>query len=178
MLNAAGVHPFFPPLQRVQIERVACTDPGAYGLQLARWDCRSLQAVVVEQAIVGSMHDTTVARSLAHASLQPHRSRYWKTATSDERFLTQAAKILWRYERVEWLYERDAVVLCVDETPHLQVLVRRHPTRPLRGGQIARREFEDTRDGTVNFLAVLNVYEGSMWGGVWRLTTRCISWGR
>ena len=76
MLDGAGVRPFFPPLQRVQIERVACTDPTAYGLQLARWDCRSLQEVVVEQAIVGAIHYTTVARILAHASLQPHRSRY------------------------------------------------------------------------------------------------------
>jgi hypothetical protein len=52
----SGRPPVFPPLQRVHIERVACTDPAAYGLHLARWDCRSLQQVVVEQAIVGSIH--------------------------------------------------------------------------------------------------------------------------
>jgi hypothetical protein len=51
--------------------------------------------VVVEQASVGSIHYTTIARILADASLQPHRSRYWKTATIDERFTTRAAKILW-----------------------------------------------------------------------------------
>jgi transposase len=164
MPSGAGVHAFFPSLQRVQIERIACTDPTAYGLQLARWDCRSLQEVVVEQAIVGAIHYTTVARILAQASLQPHRSRYWKTAAIDERFITQAAKILWRYERVAWLYDRGEVVLCVDEKPHLQVLVRRMPTHPMRRGQIARREFEYKRDGTVTFLAALNVYDGSMWG--------------
>jgi transposase len=164
MRNGVGARPFFPPLQRVQIERVACTAPPAYGLQLARWDCRSLQEVVVEQAIVGSIHYTTVARILAQASLQPHRSRYWKTATIDERFVTQAAKILWHYERVAWLYDRGEVVLCVDEKPHLQVLVRRVPMQPMRPGQIARREFEYKREGTVTFLAALNVYDGSMWG--------------
>jgi hypothetical protein len=131
---------------------------------LARWDCRRLQEVVVEQAIVGSMHDTTVARILAQASLQPHRRRYGKTATMDEQFITQAAKMLWRYERVEWLYERDEVVLCLDEQPPMQVLVRRCPPQPLRRGQLARREFEDKRDGTVTFLAAVNVYDGSMWG--------------
>ena len=99
MQSAAGGHPLFPPLERVQIERVACTDPAAYGLHLARWDCRSLQQVVVERAIVDSLHDTTMARILAAASLQPHRSRYWKTATIDAQFTTRAAKILWRYER-------------------------------------------------------------------------------
>ena len=75
---------------------------------MARWDCRSLQQVVVERAIVGSMHSTTVARLSAAASLQPHRSRYWKTARIDERFTALAAKNLWRYERVAWLYDRDS----------------------------------------------------------------------
>ncbi len=117
MPSGAGARPFFPPLERVQIERVACTDPAAYGLHLARWDCRSLQQVVVERAVVGSIHYTTVARILATASLQPHRSRYRKTATIDERFVTQAAKIWWRYERVEWLYDRGKVVLCWMRNP-------------------------------------------------------------
>jgi DDE superfamily endonuclease len=164
MPSAAGDRPVFPPLQRVHIERVACTDPAAYGLHLARWDCRSLAQVVVEQAIVGSIHYTTIARILADASLQPHRSRYWKTATIDERFTTRAAKILWRYERVEWLYDRGEVVLCLDEKPHMQVLVRRVPTQPMRRDQMACREFEYTRHGTVTLLVSLNVYDGMMWG--------------
>lgn len=162
LLSGAGARPFFPPLPRVLIER--CTDPIAYGLHLARWDCRRLQEVVVEQAIVGAIHYTTVARILAQASLQPHRSRYWQTATIDERFITQAAKILWRYERVAWLYNRGEMGLCVDEKPPLPVLVRRVPTQPRRRGQIARREFEYKREGTVTFLAALNVYDGSRWG--------------
>jgi DDE superfamily endonuclease len=164
MPHGAGARRFFPPLPRVHIERVACTAPAADGLQLARWDCRSLPQVVVEPAIVGSIHDTTVARILAQASLPPHRRRSWKTATIEERFVTQAAKIVWRYERVEWRYERDEVVLCVDEKPHRQVLMRRVPTQPMRRGQMARREFESTRPGTVTVLVALNVYDGTMWG--------------
>jgi hypothetical protein len=148
----------------VHIERVACTDPAAYGLHLARWDCRRLQQVVVDRAVVGSIHYTTIARILADASLQPHRNRYWKTATIDERFTTRAAKILWRDERVAWLYDRGEVVLCVDEKPHMQVLGRRVPTQPMRRGQRARREFEYTRHGTVTLLVSLNVYDGMMWG--------------
>jgi hypothetical protein len=36
----------------------------------------------VEQAIVDSIRYIEVARILAAASLQPHRSRYWKMATN------------------------------------------------------------------------------------------------
>jgi transposase len=164
MPSAVGARPFFPPLQRVHLERLACTEPSAYGLHLARWDCRSLQPVVLEQAGVGAIHDTTVARILAAASLQPHRRRSWKTATIDERFTTKAARILWRYERVAWLYARGEVGLCLDEKPNLQALARRVPTQLMRPGQIERREFEYTRHGTVTFLAALNVYDGTMWG--------------
>ncbi|HEX6533043.1 MAG TPA: IS630 family transposase [Gemmatimonadaceae bacterium] len=164
MPSGPGAQRSFPPLQRARIERVACTEPAAYGLHLTRWDCRSLAAVVVEEAVVDSIHYTTVARLLKAASLQPHRSRYWKTAVVDEHFTRLAAPVLWCYERVEWLEQRGELVLCVDEKPNLQALERCHPTQPPRAGRIARHEFEYVRHGTVTFLVVLNVYEGTMWG--------------
>lgn len=143
---------------------MACTEPAAYGRHLTRWDCRSLAEVVVEQAVVESIHYTTVARLLRAASLQPHRSRYWKTATVDEHFTRLAAPVLWCYERVEWLERRGELVLCVDEKPNLQALERRCPMQPMRPGRIARHEFEYLRHGTVTFLVLLNVYDGTMWG--------------
>lgn len=161
--NEAGGPPFFPPLQRVQIERVAPTLPASYGLHLSRWDCRTLQQVLIEQAIVETIHYTTVARILAEAGLQPHRSRYWKTATIDEEFTTRAAQILWCYERVEWLRRRGEVVIGVDEKPNIQALERLKPTQPMHPGQIARREFEYKRHGTINLLVAFNVFEGLMW---------------
>ena len=155
---------FSPPLERAQIERIACTEPAAYGRRLTRWDCRSLADVVVERAVVDSIHYTTVARVLRAASLQPHRSRYWKTATIDADFTRRAARVLWCYERVEWLERRGALVLCVDEKPNVQALERRCPGRPTGPGRIARHEFEYIRHGTVTFLTLLNVYDGRMWG--------------
>lgn len=164
MPTAVGAPPLFPPLARAQIERVACTEPSAYGRHLTRWDCRTLAEVVVEQAVVESIHYTTVARVLHAASLQPHRSRYWKTATIDADFARHAARVLWCYERAEWLERRGELVLCVDEKPNLQALERRRPTQPMRAGQITRHEFEYIRHGTVTFLVLFNVYDGTMWG--------------
>lgn len=165
MTSVAGDLPVFPPLERVTIERMACTDPAAYGLHLTHWDCRSLQQVVIEQAAVESIHYTTIARILDAASLQPHRYRYWKTATIDEQFTASAAKILWCYEQVERLYDQGELVICVDEKPNIQALARLAPTQPLRSGHIQRREFEYKRHGTTNFLVAFNVYNGKMWGG-------------
>jgi transposase len=164
MLRAVGARRFFPPLERVQIERTACTEPSAYGLHLTRWDSRSLAQMVVEQAIVDSIHYTTVARILAAASLQPHRSRYWKTATMDEQFSRRAAQILWCYERGEWLARRGEVVICLDEKPNIQALSRPAPKQLMGPGWIERREFDYGRHGTTTFLASLQVLDGTMWG--------------
>lgn len=153
----------FPPLQRVQIERMACTHPSAYGRSLSRWDVRSLQEEVIAHAIVAHIHYTTVARLLVQASLQPHRCRYWKTATIDDAFVRQAAQVLWCYEQVQALHRRGELVICVDEKPNLQALSRTAPTQPMRPGQILRREFEYKRHGTANLIVAFNVHNGRMW---------------
>jgi hypothetical protein len=91
---------------------------------VTRWDCCTLQQVVVEQAMVESIHYTTVARILAAADLQSHRNRYWKTAPIDEEFVTRAAQVPGCYEHVRWLQKRGEVVICVDEKPNIQALAR------------------------------------------------------
>jgi hypothetical protein len=128
-----------------------------------------LQQVVVEQALVDSIHSTTVAHLLAQASLQPHRSRYWKTARLDEEFLRLAAKVLWGYESVDWLHRRGEVVIGMDEKPNIQALRRVAPTQPMGLGRMERREFEYERKGIVHFLVAFNVYDGTMLG--WCLDT-------
>jgi transposase len=164
MPRAVGARRFFPSLERVAIARTACTEPSAYGLHLTRWDSRSLAQVVVEQAIVDSIHYTTVARILAAASLQPHRSRYWKTATIDEQFIQRAAKILWCDEQGERLSQRGEMVICLDEKPNIQALSRIAPKQLMGPGRIERREFEYQRHGTTTFLVALHVLDGTMWG--------------
>ena len=164
MLHAVGARQFFPSLARVAIERTACTKPRAYGLHLTRWDSRSLAQVVAAQAVVDSIHYTTVARILAAASLQPHRSRYWKTATIDEQFTQRAAKILWCYEQGEWLSRRGEVVLCLDEKPNIQALSRTAPKQLMGPGWIERRKFEYERRGASTFLVALHVLNGTMRG--------------
>ena len=121
--------------------------------------------MVVEQAVVPSLHYTTVAHILAEASRQPHRSRYWKTARLDEEFLQWAAKVLWCYEPVDGLPRRGELVICREEKPSSQALRRLGPTPARACGRIERREFEYQRGGIVHVLVAVNVYEGTMMGG-------------
>jgi len=159
----------FPPLERVEIEQLACCAPAGIGLQMTHWSTRSLARVAVERGIVPRIAHSTISLILRAASLQPHRSRYWKTPILNAEFRERASRILWLYERVEWLHERGEVVLALDEKPNIQVLERCAPTRLMRPGEIERREFEYLRHGTVNLLVALVVHSGKMRG--WCLPT-------
>lgn len=93
--------------------------------------------------------------------LQPHRTRYWKTARLDDRFKERAEKVLWCYANAARLARRRVWVVCADEVPNFQAL-ERVPIRRAVPGRIERQEFEYVRHGTVNILVFLAVHTGRM----------------
>lgn len=152
----------FPPLQRVEVEQLACCEPAGVGLQMTHWSTRSLAIVARQRGIAPTLSHSTVALILRDADLQPHRMRYWKTPTLDDTFRRKAARVLWCYEQAQRLAHRDEVVLCVDEKPNIQVLQGEHPVRLMHSGLFERHEFEYVRRGTVNLLVKLEVHSGQM----------------
>jgi len=149
-------------LERVSIEQLACSEPSGVGLEMTHWSTRSLAAIAMNRGLVAHIAHSTVSLILRNADLQPHRSRYWITPTLNPDFLQQAGRILWLYERTEALQSRDEIALALDEKPNIQALQRTHPTQLMRPGQIERQEFEYERHGVVNFLVLLNIYNGKM----------------
>jgi hypothetical protein len=154
----------FPPLQRVQVEQLACCEPAGLGLHMTHWSTRSLAQAAIAQGVVPRIAHSTVSLILRDAEMQPHRSRYWKTSTWDETFQERAMKVLWCYENAWNLAARGELVVCLDEKANLQAIERDVPTRPMRPGQIERQEHEYTRHGVVHFVAALFVPTGKMWG--------------
>jgi hypothetical protein len=66
----------FPPLERVELEQLACCDPAGIGLAMTHWSTRSLAQAAVQRGIVPQIAHSTVSLILRQAELQPHRSRY------------------------------------------------------------------------------------------------------
>jgi hypothetical protein len=116
---------------------------------------------VARQGIVASIDPATIRRILDEVDLQPHRTRYWRTARLDAQFKDRAEKVLWCYANAERLARGGIYVVCADEMPNLQVL-ERDPIRRAIPGSIEQREFEYTRHGTVNLLTFLVVHTGRM----------------
>ena len=151
----------FPPLQRAQIVQLACLEPIAKGLHLTHWSSRDLARQAVMDGIVPSISARTIRRILQEVDLQPHRTRYWKTACLDGQFKQRTEQILWCYANARRLVQEGLWIVCVDEMPNLQA-IERTPIRRAIPGEIEHQEFEYTRHGTVNVLVFLIVHSGRM----------------
>jgi transposase len=149
------------PLQRARIVELACLEPVAKGLHITHWSSADLASQAVADGIVEAISPAMVRRILRRVDLQPHRTRYWRTARLDARFKERAEKVLWCYGNAERLARQGVWVVCTDEIPNLQVL-ERDPIRRAIPGHIEQQEFEYTRHGTVNLLLSLVVHTGQM----------------
>jgi len=136
------------PLQRAQIVELACLEPVAKGLHITHWSSEDLARQAIVDGIVETISPSMVRRILQQVNLQPHRTRYWRTARLDDRFKERAEKVLWCYGNAERLARKGIWVVCTDEVPNLQVLERK-PLRQAIPDHIEQQEFEYTRHGTV-----------------------------
>ena len=149
------------PVQRAQIVELACLEPIAKGLHITHWSSEDLARQAVDDKILPAISSATVRRILHDVDLQPHRTRYWKTARLDARFKERAEQVLWCYANASRLAKQGIWVVCVDEIPTFQVL-ERNPIRRAIPGSIEQQEFDYTRHGTVNMLVFLVVHSGLM----------------
>jgi transposase len=149
------------PVQKAQIVELACLEPVAKGLYITHWSSDDLARQAMTDGIVADISPRTVRRILQDVDMQPHRTRYWKTARLDAQFKQRAEQVLWCYGNASRLAAEGVWVVCVDEIPTFQVL-ERHPIRRAIPGSIEQQEFDYTRHGTVNMLVFLVVHTGLM----------------
>jgi hypothetical protein len=106
-----------------------------------------------------ALSDTSVARILKHADLQPHRQQMWLTSQDDE-FRAKRDDVL----RVYYEAPRNEHIVCVDEKTGIQALERRYADIPMVAGQPLRREFEYRRHGTLCWMGAFDVRRGKPFG--------------
>ena len=88
--------------------------------------------------------------------------RYWLTQEADERFDEKVNDINALYQQAPDLVKKGEAVLSTDEMTGVQALERKHPDLPLAPGQVARREFEYIRHGTLSFIVNFEVATGQV----------------
>lgn len=87
--------------------------------------------------------------------MRPHQSRYWLTpAPADpDAFAVQVQAVCAAYAQAPALQAAGGHLVSCDEMTGIQALERAAPPRPLRPGQVERREFEYIRHGTQYLIA-------------------------
>jgi transposase len=163
--HAAADRPLFPPEDKHKVLVLATTPPADVGVPTTHWSLDDLAYQILKEAQYQDMSRSTIQRILADADLQPHRSRYW-LKSHDEDFEAKTLDVCQLYLDSFRLFEKNELVVSVDEKTGIQALERLHAT--LRGcpGQIERREFEYRRHGTRCLIASLLVPTGQIMGSV------------
>lgn len=134
---------------------------------MSRFSLAEIRTWLVEEQIVEDVSIATVWRWLHQDALRPWYYRSW-LFPRDPRFLEKASRVLDLYHRI-WqgkpLGPNDYVI-SADEKSQLQALGRSAETLPPVEGHTGRFEFEYERNGTLAYLAALDVFTGTVFGRV------------
>jgi transposase len=126
----------------------------------SHWSHRSLAEHLHSRGI--GISASQIGRILTDLDLKPHRVRGWLNRPADPDFDAKAAAICQLYLTPP----TGSVLLSVDEKTSIQAKSRKHPTRRVRPGRPARREFEYLRHGTVSLIAAMDVPSGEVLGEI------------
>lgn len=98
--------------------------------------------------------------------IKPHLVRYWlhstEKADSPETFVEKTNQICQAYHEAISAYENNIHTVSTDEMTGIQALERKFPDKPVTQGQVARREFEYIRHGTISLIAFMEVATGEI----------------
>lgn len=167
-LPRPGHRRIYTEADRVLALALACELPtrgsSPDGAPLSRYSFTELAREVARE-LDPAPSRSTLHRWLTKAHLHPWTSRYWKQPR-DPLFGPKAARVLDLYHR-KWegepLGPRD-VVFCIDEKTCIPALGRPMPTQPPLPGRPIRVEHEYHQNGTVIYVAALNLENGRVYG--------------
>lgn len=163
-LERPGAPDTFTPEQLCQLVALACESPEVYGRPMTHWTPRELAEEAMKQGIVSSISVRHTGRLLNARELYPHKSRYWLNGKPDERKEEKIQEICGVYQQAQAREQEQELTMSLDEKSGIQALERQAPSKPMRPGQVEKREFNYERHGTQTLLAGLNVATGIVIG--------------
>jgi transposase len=160
----SGVPATFTPEQIVQIVAVACENPQDSDRPISHWTSWELADEVIKRNIVTTISPRSVGRFLDEADLKPHLHQYWLNSKPDdpEIFAQEVNTVCDVYHQAPQLHQEGASIVSTDEKTSIQALERKHPTKPMKPGQVALQEFEYIRHGTLCLMVNFEVATGKI----------------
>jgi transposase len=149
----------FPPQQRHEVVALACSRPADHGFAMTHWTLRTLCRATVAHGLVEQLAPETLRRWLQVADLRLHRYRSW--LYSDDPLFDE------RLQDIVRLYTAppaNSRVYCLDERTGMQALQYWAAETKAVSGRPGRREFHDTRHGTLTLFGCFEVHTGQVYG--------------
>jgi transposase len=129
----------------------ACSSPPA---GRARWPLELLAGERLCLTQHQRLSRETVRRRLAENALKPWRQKRWCVPRVDSEYVARMEDVLDLYAEPP---DPKRPVVCFDESPTQLIGEVRQP-RPPKPGQVARYDYEDRRNGTVNLFVALDAH--------------------
>ena len=140
-----------------QVEQVLVATLETTPADATHWSTRSLARQL-------GMSQSAISRIWRAFGLKPHLVETFKLST-DPQFIDKVRDVVGLYLNPP----EAAMVLCVDEKTQVQALDRTAPILPLLPGTPQRATHDDTRHGTTNLYAALDLASGNV---ITEMTTR------
>jgi transposase len=141
----------FDDRERSRIIAMVCSDPpkGSY-----RW---TLDLIVEESESRKLINKDSISREQVRIILQEHdlkpwQEKMWCIPQLDAEYIERMEDILDIYERP---YNREKPVVCVDEKPVALIADARERISPKGDGEVLRKDYEYTRNGSVNIFCAV-----------------------
>jgi transposase len=145
----------------VDVVSIATRQPAEHDCHATRWSLGDIARTILNGNRAQAMSRSTIWRILEEADLKPHKSQYWLNS-HDPDFDEKARDICKLYVDAPQLYQQGRLVICCDEKTGMQILERKHPTKPVAPGIPERREHEYIRHGTRVLIDSLAVPTGQI----------------
>jgi transposase len=142
---------------------VACSQPQAEGVPLARWSYSEIAQRLVTLGVVMAIATSTIWRWLQAERIKPWRYHAWQHVR-DPRFLELAKPVLRLYELAQLLYQRGVWVVCTDEKTSIQAREGIDAPQPVVAGHAQHVAARYGRRGALQLFAGLSVADGQVFG--------------
>lgn len=153
----------FSPLQKVTIKAIACELPACHKLPFSRLSLSDVARIAQTEGVVDEISTTTVWRWLEEDALRPWYQQTW-VFVRDPQFVPKASLVLDLYQSLwqgEPLTDEDSIISADEKTIQALKRFQREGARP---GRIARYDYQYERQGTLTYLAALDVQNGDITG--------------
>jgi len=162
----SGRSNFFTMEQIAHIINLSLQKPESVGVPISHWTSEELARKAIKDNIVEKISPRQICRYLNEIDLKVHQYKGWlnsKDKLKDpEEFDKRVTTVCEIYLNSKNLHEDGVHILSCDEKTGIQAVEHKHPSKPVKPGEIEKCEQEYKRNGTTTLIASRDINTGEI----------------